>query len=210
VPRVEAGGREVEVAVRRSARARRARIVVDAQQNVEVVLPQRAPLATVERLLAEHREWLERQLAKPAAEFRLGLQRDDVVWLGGMALPRPRVADLGRWYREQARADLERAAARESVRLRVGYRRLSVRDQRTRWGSCSTRGSLSFNWRLVLAPPAVLAYVVVHELCHLRRHDHSRAFWRLVEEARPTYREERVWLAEHGRELLAYRVPATP
>jgi predicted metal-dependent hydrolase len=202
------GGREIEVAVRRSARARRPRIVVDWQRNVEIVLPRRSPPAAVDRLLADHRGWLERQLARPRAELRLGLQRDDVVWLGGMALPRPGVADLGRWYREQARIDLERTAERESRRLGLGYRRLTVRDQRTRWGSCSTRGNLSFNWRLVLAPPAVLSYVVVHELCHLRRHDHSRAFWRLVEEARPTYREERGWLAEHGRELLAYRVPA--
>ena len=208
MPRVAVGGREVEVAVRRSTRARRVRIVVDAQRRVEIVLPRRAPLAAVERVLAEHREWLERQLARPTRGFALGLQRDDVVWLGGMALPRPGVADLGCWYREQARTDLERAAERESARLGLGYRRLTVRDQRTRWGSCSTRGTLSFNWRLVLAPPAVLAYVVVHELCHVRRPDHSRAFWRLVAEARPTYREERAWLAEHGGELLAYRVPA--
>jgi predicted metal-dependent hydrolase len=208
VPRVEVQGREVEVAVRRSARARRARIVVDWHGAVEIVLPKRAPAGAVDRLLAEHRAWLERQLAKPPARFHLGLQRDDVVWLGGLALPRPDVPDLGTWYREQARGDLERTAAREAGRLEVEYRSLFVRDQRTRWGSCSTRGTLSFNWRLVLAPPAILAYVVVHELCHLLRHDHSGTFWRLVERARPSYREERAWLAAHGRELLAYRVPA--
>jgi predicted metal-dependent hydrolase len=210
VLRVEVGGQEVEVAVRRSARARRARVVVDPERNVEVVLPRNAAAAVAERLLVEHSGWLARQLAKPPAELRLGLQRDDVVWLGGMALPRPPVVDLERWYREQARADLGREAAREAARLGLEFERLAIRDQRTRWGSCSARGTLSFNWRLVLAPPAVLSYVVVHELCHLRRHDHSRAFWRLVEEARPTFRAERAWLAEHGRELLAYRVPAWP
>jgi predicted metal-dependent hydrolase len=203
-------GRVVEVVVRRSARARRARIVVDWERNVEVVLPRRAPAATVERLLDEHGAWLERQLSKGEPESRLGLQRDDVVWLGGMALPRPDVADLGAWYRDQARVDLERAAAHEAKRLGLAYGRLAIRDQRTRWGSCSTRGTLSFNWRLVLAPSAVLSYVVVHELCHLRRHDHSRAFWRLVHQARPTYAGERAWLAAHGRELLAYRVPGWP
>jgi predicted metal-dependent hydrolase len=95
----------------------------------------------------------------------------------------------------------------EGTQLEIGYASIAIRDQRTRWGSCSPRGALSFNWRLVLAPPEVLAYVVVHELCHRLRHDHSRAFWRLVEGAWPTYCEERAWLDEHGAELLAYRPP---
>ena len=87
------------------------------------------------------------------------------------------------------------------------YTRITVRDQLTRWGSCSKAGALSFNWRLILAPPAILTYVVVHELCHRVHHDHSAGFWAAVAEARPTYEEERAWLAEHGPELLAYRVP---
>jgi len=181
---------------------------VDWQQNVEIVLPARAPATAADRLLVQHEHWLERQLARPPLELRLGLQRDDVVWIGGLALPRPDVADLGTWYREQARHDLERAVERESVRLGVRPLGIAVRDQRTRWGSCSPRGLLSFNWRLILAPPAILAYVVVHELCHLRRHDHSPAFWRLVARARPTYLAEKRWLSDHGHELLAYRVPS--
>jgi predicted metal-dependent hydrolase len=96
---------------------------------------------------------------------------------------------------------------RESKRLNVSYRSLSIRDQRSRWGSCSNRGVLSFNWRLICAPQAVLNYVVVHELCHIVRHDHSPVFWQMVALARPTFRDERAWLAEHGHELLAYCVP---
>jgi predicted metal-dependent hydrolase len=87
----------------------------------------------------------------------------------------------------------------------VSFDRLAIRDQRTRWGSCSSRRTLSFNWRLVLAPPEVLDYVAVHELCHLRVPNHSARFWRLVEQRRPGYREPRAWLARHGWELLAYR-----
>ena len=82
------------------------------------------------------------------------------------------------------------------------------RDQRTRWGSCSSRGTLSFNWRLALAPLEVLDYVVVHELCHLREANHSPRFWRLVGERRPGWREQRAWLREHGAELLAFRPAA--
>ena len=92
--------------------------------------------------------------------------------------------------------------------LGVAHKAIRIRDQRTLWGSCSPRGTLSFNWRLVLAPFDVLDYVVVHELCHLREPNHSRRFWRLVEEHRPHWRAQRDWLHEHGAELLAFRPAA--
>lgn len=82
------------------------------------------------------------------------------------------------------------------------YDRITIRDQKTRWGSCSAKGTLSFNWRLMLAPPAVLDYVVVHELCHLTHMDHSKAFWALVESVCPDYRIHRKWLKEHGQTLI--------
>ena len=75
--------------------------------------------------------------------------------------------------------------ARESRQLRVRPGRIGIRDPRTRWGSCSARGNLSFSWRLVIAPAEVLEYVVVHELCHLRELNHSKRFYRLLDEARP-------------------------
>ena len=87
------------------------------------------------------------------------------------------------------------------------YSRIALRDQRSRWGSCSTRGTLSFNWRLVLAPHDVLDYVVVHEVCHLLEHNHGPAFWQLVGSRRPAWREAKAWLDAHGWELLAYRPP---
>jgi predicted metal-dependent hydrolase len=207
VRRVDIGGRVVEIPVRISPRARKLTIHVDAHHNVEIVVPKRTTQDEIDALLFEHRAWLERQLSKPKKQFHLGLQRDDVVWIGGLALRTPRVASLDRWYREQAREEITRVVEHEAKRLDVTYTRLSIRDQRTRWGSCTRAGSLSFNWRLVLAPSAVLSYVVVHELCHRIRHDHSPEFWALVAESRPTYTEERAWLHEHGPELLAYEVP---
>lgn len=81
------------------------------------------------------------------------------------------------------------------------YHRISIRDQKTRWGSCSSKGTLSFNWRLMLAPPVILDYVVVHELCHLTYMDHSAAFWKKVEAVCPDYRAARKWLKDHGHEL---------
>ena len=82
------------------------------------------------------------------------------------------------------------------------YSRITIRDQKTRCGSCSARGTLSFNWRLMLAPPAILDYVVVHELCHLTHMNHSPAFWQAVEAVCPDYRDSRRWLKEHGQELV--------
>jgi hypothetical protein len=96
----------------------------------------------------------------------------------------------------------------EAAELGVAVNRIQIRDQRTRWGSCSPAGNLSFNWRLVLAPFEVLDYVVVHEVCHLREANHSRRFWRLVETRRPQWREQKAWLNEHGPELLAFRPAA--
>lgn len=102
-------------------------------------------------------------------------------------------------------------AAKEYIPMRVSYfnqytggtyRRITIRDQKTRWGSCSAKGTLSFNWRLMLAPPAILDYVVVHELCHLTHMNHSAAFWAAVEAVCPDYRTCRKWLKDHGQELV--------
>ncbi len=205
--RVDIGGRAVEIPVRVSRRARKLSIHVDVLRNVEIVVPPRTSQDEIDRLLFEHRAWLECELVKPPKTFHLGLQRDDVVWIGGLALPAPALPSLEHWYREQARAEVMAAVERHARRLDVTYTRVTIRDQLTRWGSCSKAGALSFNWRLIVAPPAILTYVVVHELCHRIRHDHSPEFWQAVASARPTYEEERDWLAEHGPELLAYRVP---
>ena len=107
--------------------------------------------------------------------------------------------------RTAARALVSTLAQEQGERIGVEYRRIRIGGQRTLWGSCSPRGTLSFNWRLVLAPLEVLDYVVVHELCHLRVPNHSRRFWALVERHRPHWRRQRDWLRDYGPELLAFR-----
>ncbi len=81
------------------------------------------------------------------------------------------------------------------------YTSITIRDQKTRWGSCSGRGTLSFNWRLILAPPEILDYVVVHELCHLTHMNHSKEFWGFVGSVIPDYKIRRKWLKENGHTL---------
>lgn len=85
--------------------------------------------------------------------------------------------------------------------MNVTYGRISIREQKTRWGSCSSAGNLNFNWRLILAPEEVLDYVVVHELAHRREMNHSKAFYAIVESVLPDYRQPKKWLRDKGQTL---------
>lgn len=176
------------VEIRRSPRARRWRLEVPWGGLVRMTVPRTMSNADVERLLAEYRPWIERQRQRQVP--RLGLHR---------------LAVSESDARVAARELVSTVAEAEADQLGVAYRQIRIGSQRTLWGSCSPRGVLSFNWRLVLAPSEVLDYVVVHELCHLRVLDHSPRFWRLVEGRRPHWREQRAWLREYGPELLAFR-----
>jgi predicted metal-dependent hydrolase len=108
---------------------------------------------------------------------------------------------LERWYRRRARVEvgsrLEAACARAGTR----FARLQIRGQRTRWASCSSSGAMSFNWRLLLAPPEILEYVIEHEVAHLEVLDHSPRFWRLLGSRCPDWAEREDWLRRHGHAL---------
>ena len=175
------------VEVRRSRRARRWRLEVPWGGPARLTVPQWTSGAEVERVLAEKRAWIEEQRRRQVP--RLGLERLAVSECEARAAARELVTVL---------------AEEEAERIGVAYQRIRIGGQRTLWGSCSARGTLSFNWRLVLAPLEVLDYVVVHELCHLHVPDHSRRFWALVAYHRPHWRHQRDWLRRHGPELLAF------
>jgi predicted metal-dependent hydrolase len=188
---VDVGGRQVELQVRRSKRVRGHRMVVRYGLPPELVVRPRATTAQIDEAIDFHRAWLEQQLAK-VIEPRLGLDRLRLTEEQG---------------RIEARARITLLAQSEAAALGVTYSRITMRNQRSRWGSCSSNGALSFNWRLVLAPHDVLDYVVVHEVCHLVELNHGPAFWRLVEKRRPAYAESKQWLDDHGWEILAYQPP---
>lgn len=105
------------------------------------------------------------------------------------------------WCRKAARPIIYLKVEAYARRLGVTYGRVSIKEQKSRWGSCSSKGNLNFNWKLVLAPPEILDYVVVHELCHLKEMNHSPAFWELVEQIVPDYKEKRKWLKDNGSML---------
>lgn len=102
------------------------------------------------------------------------------------------------WYRSQAADILKERAGLISSRLNLKYNRIFVKNQKTRWGSCSRLRNLNFNWRLIMAPIQVIDYIVVHEIAHLAEMNHSDRFWRLVGHACPDYKARRKWLRENG------------
>jgi predicted metal-dependent hydrolase len=109
---------------------------------------------------------------------------------------------LERWYRRAARSEIEPRLDRACALAGTSYSRLAIRGQRTRWASCSRSGAMSFNWRLLLAPEAVLDYVVWHEVCHLEVMDHSPRFWRLLAARSPGYHVQLRWLRANGATLV--------
>jgi predicted metal-dependent hydrolase len=112
-------------------------------------------------------------------------------------------AALERWYRAEAARLINEKADRLSSQMGVRYKQIVIRGQRTRWGSCSHKKNLSFNWKLIMAPEPVIDYVVIHELTHLKEMSHSKRFWGLVAQHCHRWREYRMWLRQHESNLTA-------
>ena len=240
-------GGPVDAILRRSPRARRLRLTVDARRGLIVTVPggRRTDPRVLQALgpfVREREAWIRRHLAavdraRDAAAARGPLADGSAIPFHGdphrirvvQAAPRRRssVARVGAddgdelvvtlaardadrlagvleaWLRARARRAIERAAARHAAALGVMPAAVTIRDQRTRWGSASRSGRLSFSWRLVLAPPEALETVVVHELAHLRVFGHGPAFWELVGTRVPDHRRWRRWLRDHSADLHA-------
>ena len=179
------------IEVHRSRRARRWTLSLPWGAPPMLTVPAGMADGEIARIVESHQAWIAAERAKQRPQLRL--DRRAVSETEARLAVRELVAML---------------VEEEAPAIGVSPARIQIRDQRSRWGSCSTRGTLSFNWRLVLAPFDVLDYVVVHELCHLREPNHSRRFWKLVEQHRPDWRSHRDWLHEHGPELLAFRPAA--
>lgn len=108
---------------------------------------------------------------------------------------------LVEWYKKEARSKYKERVEHYRKKLGVSYNKIFIRDQKTRWGSCSSKGNLNFNWRLIMAPLSIMDYIVVHELVHLIHPNHSRDFWKLVESVIPDYKEKKQWLRVNGYRL---------
>jgi hypothetical protein len=217
--------REQPYTIRRSDRARRIRVTVDMQHGVQVVLPRRVPEREAAKVVRELQPWIEARLVEVEAQrAQLDARGDRLPYLGGALTLVPEAGRtrvhrrgdellvpvdqehqrdaLERWYRRSAREEFLPRLDHACATLGRSTAPLTVRGQRTRWGSCSTSGAISLNWRLLLAPAAVLDYVVWHEVCHLEQMNHSPAFWSLVSVHCPDYREHAAWLRHNGSSLV--------
>lgn len=212
---------------RRSRRARRMTLKIDAAAGIaELVLPRGVSKAEADRFERKHRNWAAAHLAllPPRRYFADGLRLpvlDEELYVrhrpqaqrtahrrGGDLIVGGRAdqvaARVETWLRETARATLFSRVGDHAAALGRKVTSIRIGDPRTRWGSCSHSGNMSFSWRLVLAPEAVLNYVAAHEVAHLEEMNHSRRFWELVEELEPGFEWARDWLAEHGQTLHRY------
>ena len=167
-------------------RTSRKTISIQLSPDGEVVVraPYRMPKREIDRFVESKRDWIEGYLAK-LPETQPKLTNDEL-------------AELARHAKEV----LPEIAARYAPLVGVDYGRITIRAQRTRWGSCSAQGNLNFNCLLMLTPDDVMEYVVVHELCHRKEMNHSSRFWAEVERVLPDYRRSRRWLKENGGALI--------
>ena len=187
-------GREegtIQVEVVYSAR-RTLGLEVKADGSVLARVPRRMPDQAVKEFVEERREWIVEKWFLMQDRRRAEEERGPRDYEGDPALER--------WYREQARKRIAWRTAYFARHMGVTYGRISIRAAKTRWGSCSAEGNLNFHWKLILMPPEILDYVVVHELAHRKEMNHSDRFWAEVERVLPDYRQRRAWLKEHGRE----------
>lgn len=220
------------VRLRRHRMARRYTLrIVSATREVVLTMPLRGSIREAKAFAEKHGGWIAARLhrlpqAMPFADgvivplrgepHRIAHRpgRRGTVWVeagddGAMALCVAGAAPhVGRritdFLKREARRDLERATIAAAQRLGVTFKRISVRDQTSRWGSCSTTGVISYSWRLILAPPFVLDYLAAHEVAHLVEMNHSNRFWKTVERICPDMHRAKTWLDANGTELHRY------
>ena len=200
--------------------------------GVRVLAPKRVSTEEIMALVRRKANWVEKKRQQPQRQEKsycsgevfvllgetvqlqvqdgrctsIELQQDQlVVCLSSRVRKRTdRISSLIHgWYQQQAEVHIQQRIDYYAARLGVTPRAMQVKRYKRRWGSCSSRGDLTFNWRIIIAPPAIVDYVVVHELCHLIHHNHRPEFWRCVESILPDYRQRQAWLKTNGSVLSA-------
>ena len=222
-------GQNVNYDVKRSRRARRVRFEIRLESGLTVVIPYRFSIEDLPQLLYAKKNWILRKIedcrefqsnrmaALSGSVFYLGQylqiieQRDHhqstSVSLGQNSITINLNIDdnlnqaLETWLCSKAKELISRKVYIFGQQIGVRFHRLSIRNTRTRWGSCSRLGNLNFNWKLIKAPEPVIDYVIIHELCHLKEMNHSPAFWALLGKYCPDYAEQRKWLKQHEAEI---------
>jgi predicted metal-dependent hydrolase len=227
------GSQFFAIRIRRHRRARRYTLRIHPSDREAILtMPPRGTLADAKEFAQRHGAWIAARLGRlpKAAPFHPGtlvpLRGHDhkIVHRGGRGTVWTDTRDTGEkiicvagevahidrrvhdFLKREARHDLQRACDRYAAELGVKVRRLSIRDQSSRWGSCTSAGSLSFSWRLILAPSYVLDYLAAHEVAHLVEMNHSARFWRVVGKICPQMERAKAWLDTHGNDLHRFGI----
>lgn len=179
-------------------RSQRKTMTLEVRRDGQVLVraPQRMAEARIRRFVAQKTGWVLKNLEK--------IQRQDTSFTSVLTQEEREKIRLKAWEIFTERA------LYFAKQMGVEFQKITIREQKTRWGSCSSNRNLNFNWKLLLAPPEILDYVVVHELAHLKEMNHSPAFWSEVEKILPDYKERKKWLKEYGNMLMAEALPLPP
>ena len=213
-----------EYTVRRSNRARNISVRIMPPGKVEAVAPYHVSDSRIDYFVNSHSDWIEKkvahfrqfsdvmfnkditksivflgkdypvEIAKTSGRARLKLEFDKAVFYSNFGSKKELRSLLEKFYRKETKKIAQNLVSKKLKR----NLKISVRGQKTRWGSCSTRGTLSLNWKLAIAPLPVFNYVICHEVAHLKHFNHSRTFWKEVEQMCPNYLEHRKWLRKKG------------
>lgn len=206
-PRIDVGIHEIAVVLPLESDIDAERLLLD---HGDWVLEKKAKFdryreETPERVFESGEEWpFLGELYELAIEQRSASQIDnDVIRLAAHHVEQTSVRQaLKQFYRRKAREIIQETVDMYADEMEVEYDRLEIRNQRTKWGSCSSSGTLGINWRLIMAPMDILEYVVIHELAHLQEANHTKAFWSLVAEHDPGYMDHAEWLDENSTRLI--------
>jgi len=220
------GDPPVPLLLRRSARARRISLRVSALDGrVTLTLPKRVAQQEALDFAESKSTWIRRQLAQyvppstvgagssvmiqgketriELGKLRKATLKGDTLWLPGS--PEMAPARLKAYLKLRAKAELLACTSYYAAKVQRPVNRITLRDTRSRWGSCTSAGNLMFSWRLIMAPPEVLDYVAAHEVAHLVEMNHSDAYWAVVDDICPGYQAHRLWLRQNGARLHRYR-----
>ena len=182
-------------------RSRRKSLAIEITPELQVVVrtPARMPVREIDAFVKEKDDWIREHLQQMAEKKRLREQYRE------LALSEEELQELA----TQAMTLIPQKVRYYAQIIGVTYGRITIRNQRTRWGSCSGKGNLNFNCLLLLMPEEVLDYVVVHELCHRKEMNHSARFWEEVEKILPDYRQRRKWLKDNGGRIMDRNRPVS-
>jgi len=173
-------------------------IEIGIDKKIKVRVPRRASKAQIEEVLKAKHDWILKTLDK--------IEQRNTAEAREYEEAKPLSSEEVKKLKKEARNHLASLTEYWAEKIGVSYGRISIRGQKTRWGSCSSKGNLNYNYLLILCPDDVIEYVVIHELCHRIYMNHSKRFWEKIEEFCPNYRQARKWLKQNGNSLIA-RLP---